>query len=315
MQTKDAIKFALTLSNGAVLSVIDEMSGAATTFPTPNGGCHPLWVLGHLTVVEGTFQGNLKQINVEGSTHSTKFVVAKTLHCLPLDTDFKAAVDASNGDVIVREIKARFGKDEITGKASIARRNNGKRSAIVDLTCKRGRIEDTFYPFIHSPKSPLTGDVAFEMHVIIPSGRELFLRKIELTSTFTIQNAQFTKPETQTRLSKISAPPNQQASHAPADFDGNVTLSRGVAKFSNLSVHDEGAAAFFRGDYDVLNQKVNLHGQLKTAASLTKTTKGIKAIFAKVIEPFFKKRPHETVVPVHIGGTYSHPNLGLDIGG
>jgi uncharacterized damage-inducible protein DinB len=53
MHTKDAIKFALTVSNRAVLSVIDEMSGAATTFPTPNGGCHPLWVLGHLTLVEG----------------------------------------------------------------------------------------------------------------------------------------------------------------------------------------------------------------------------------------------------------------------
>jgi uncharacterized damage-inducible protein DinB len=53
MHTKDAIKFALTVSNGAVLSVIDEMSDAATAFPTPNGGCHPLWVLGHLTLVEG----------------------------------------------------------------------------------------------------------------------------------------------------------------------------------------------------------------------------------------------------------------------
>jgi uncharacterized damage-inducible protein DinB len=54
MHTKDAIKFALTLSDRAVLSVIDEMRDAATTFPTPNGGCHPLWVLGHLTLVEGT---------------------------------------------------------------------------------------------------------------------------------------------------------------------------------------------------------------------------------------------------------------------
>jgi uncharacterized damage-inducible protein DinB len=54
MQTKDAIKFALTVSNGAVLRVIDEMGGAATMFPTPNGGCHPLWVLGHLTLVEGS---------------------------------------------------------------------------------------------------------------------------------------------------------------------------------------------------------------------------------------------------------------------
>jgi hypothetical protein len=53
MHTKDIIQFALTLSNGAVLSAIDEMSEAPTTFPTSNGGCHPLWVLGHLTVIEG----------------------------------------------------------------------------------------------------------------------------------------------------------------------------------------------------------------------------------------------------------------------
>ncbi len=53
MQTKQAIQFALTASNRAVLSAIDNMRDAATTFPTPNGGCHPLWVLGHLTIVEG----------------------------------------------------------------------------------------------------------------------------------------------------------------------------------------------------------------------------------------------------------------------
>jgi hypothetical protein len=53
MRTKEAIQFALALSNGAVLSAIDKMSDAALTFPTPNRGCHPLWVLGHLAVVEG----------------------------------------------------------------------------------------------------------------------------------------------------------------------------------------------------------------------------------------------------------------------
>jgi uncharacterized damage-inducible protein DinB len=53
MYTKDAIQFALAVSDGAVLHEIDEMSEAATTFPTQNGGCHPLWVLGHLTLVEG----------------------------------------------------------------------------------------------------------------------------------------------------------------------------------------------------------------------------------------------------------------------
>ena len=54
MQTREAIQFALTVSNGAVLSAIDKIGDAATTLPTRNGGCHPLWVLGHLTVVEGS---------------------------------------------------------------------------------------------------------------------------------------------------------------------------------------------------------------------------------------------------------------------
>jgi DinB superfamily len=53
MYAKEAIQFALTASHRAVLSVIDKMSDAPTTFPTANGGCHPLWVLGHLAFVEG----------------------------------------------------------------------------------------------------------------------------------------------------------------------------------------------------------------------------------------------------------------------
>jgi hypothetical protein len=53
MQTKETLQFALSVSDGAVMRLIDEMSDDATQFPTPNGGCHPLWVLGHLTLVEG----------------------------------------------------------------------------------------------------------------------------------------------------------------------------------------------------------------------------------------------------------------------
>lgn len=53
MHSKEIIQFALKVSNHAVLSIIDEMGDAPTTFPTANGGCHPLWVLGHLTIIEG----------------------------------------------------------------------------------------------------------------------------------------------------------------------------------------------------------------------------------------------------------------------
>ena len=116
------------------------------------------------------------------------------------------------------------------------------------------------------------------------------------------------------RVSRVSSPPEQDDNQTLADFQGSVTLRGRVAHFSSLSVHDRDAAALLRGNFDLTDHKVNLHGNLKTAASLTKTTHGIKAVFAKAIEPFFKKKPHKTVVPVHIGGTYSHPSFGLDLG-
>ena len=76
MHMKDAIQFALTISNGVVLDVIDEMSDAATTFPTPNGGCHPLWVLGHLTLVEGMIPAAL--FGEENPAQSGNSTLART---------------------------------------------------------------------------------------------------------------------------------------------------------------------------------------------------------------------------------------------
>ena len=40
-------------ANGAVIPLIDDMSDAPFAQPTQNGGNHPLWILGHLTWVEG----------------------------------------------------------------------------------------------------------------------------------------------------------------------------------------------------------------------------------------------------------------------
>ena len=53
MYTKDAIRFSMNLAEQSVMRSIGTIKDAPLTFPTENGGCHPLWVLGHLTVVEG----------------------------------------------------------------------------------------------------------------------------------------------------------------------------------------------------------------------------------------------------------------------
>jgi uncharacterized damage-inducible protein DinB len=51
--TKDAIRFSLNMAEEAVLRSLATINDAPLTFPTEAGGCHPLWVMGHLAFVEG----------------------------------------------------------------------------------------------------------------------------------------------------------------------------------------------------------------------------------------------------------------------
>jgi AsmA-like C-terminal region len=272
--------------------------------------------VGGLISSTGHFSGVFDHLDVQAQASMPGLEVTKTHHSLPLKADFSVLVDGPSGDVFVRRMKAQFGKDDLDVNGSIARDQDGKRVASLDFVCNNGRIEDTFYPFIHSPQAALAGNVKFRMHVRIPGGKEKFEKRLALESTFQIADAHFTHPQTETELSKISERPKQSQPDTtiPASFQGNVSVKNGVAQFTTLDVEDQGASAIFRGSYDLTDEKVNMHGQLKTEASLTKATHGIKSVFAKVVEPFFKKKPHETVVPVKIGGTYSHPQFGLDMG-
>jgi AsmA-like C-terminal region len=270
--------------------------------------------IGGTITSSGDFTGTLEQIEVHGSTTSPNFEVVSTQHRLPLESRFRATVNATTGEIVLREVQAKFGHDEIQAHGSIARGSDGRRTADLELACDQGRIEDTLYPIVSSSKSPISGDIQFRMHVVVPSVGDEFLERLQLSGDFRMWNAEFTNPQTELRLSKVAERPHQKAPlKAEARIQGKVDLNNGMAQLSNVSMRDDGASAMLFGSFNVLNERVNMHGKLKTEASLTKTTSGIKAAFAKAIEPFFKKRRHQAVVPVKISGTYHHPNFGLDL--
>lgn len=53
MQSIDLIRENLRRSKEIVLARIEEMRDHGMVPPTPRGGCHTLWVLGHLAFIEG----------------------------------------------------------------------------------------------------------------------------------------------------------------------------------------------------------------------------------------------------------------------
>jgi hypothetical protein len=52
VQSIDLIRENLTRSRDRVLARVEEMRDHCVVFPTPHGGCHTLWVLGHLAYIE-----------------------------------------------------------------------------------------------------------------------------------------------------------------------------------------------------------------------------------------------------------------------
>jgi hypothetical protein len=98
-----------------------------------------------------------------------------------------------------------------------------------------------------------------------------------------------------------------------SNLAGHVELRDGITTFTNTSFTVPGALARMQGTYNLQTEAVNLHGTLKTEAELSKMNSGIKSMLLKPFDIFFKKKHAGAVVPVHLVGTYKHPNAGLDI--
>jgi hypothetical protein len=164
----------------------------------------------------------------------------------------------------------------------------------------------------------MSGSVTLQAHVEIPPGQEPFLKKIKLRGNFGIAGGTFSKPSTQQGIDKLSAGARGEKDPSDpetvlSDLRGQVNLHQGVATFSDLSFGVPGADARMQGTYNLLNEKIDLRGQLQVESKISNTEKGSKAFLLKMMEPFFKKKKKGEIVPVRISGTYGHPSFGLSL--
>jgi len=270
---------------------------------------------------QGKYSGNLEHVDISGATDVPDFEVKSGGHKVQLMTEFSAFVDATHGDTFLKNVNAHFGHTNVIAEGSIAGEKGRKgKTALLDLKVRKGRIEDILGLFVKARRAPMSGAVALKAKAGIPSGHEPFLEKVKLRGGFGIDDGTFTKPETQKNVNELSAGArgeNNKQKEDPAtvltDLKGQVLLERGLATFSDLSFGIPGADTTMNGTYNILNHKIDLHGRMRVDTKISKTASGVKALLLKAMDPFFKKRKKGEVVPVHITGTYEHPEFGLDL--
>ncbi len=267
---------------------------------------------------KGKFEGKLAHVDISGTTDTPDFKVKGSSHSVQLTTNFDAYVDATRGDTFLKRVTADFWKTRILASGSIAGSANGKgKAALIDLKSSKARIEDLLRLFVEAKQSPMSGVVTLQAHVEIPSGPQDFLKKVKLRGAFGVQGGTFAE-STQEDVDKLSAGARGEKDRTDpetvlTDLKGQVTLLGGTARFSDLSFGVPGASAHLQGTYNLINEKIDLRGQMAVDSKISNTTDGSKAFLLKVIEPFFKKKRKGEIVPVKIGGTYGHPTFGLDL--
>jgi len=101
-----------------------------------------------------------------------------------------------------------------------------------------------------------------------------------------------------------------------SNLDGHVDLKNGVATLTQISFEVPGAEAHMHGTFNLLNDKIDFHGTLKTDSEFSKMSGGgIKSIFLKPFDAIFTKKPKGAEIPVKMTGTYHHPEYGLELSG
>lgn len=275
--------------------------------------------IGGTLAAAGDFRGVLGKIETQGKIDAAKFEVTRSRHPVAVTAKFGASVDGMSGDTIVRSLDGMLLKTPVHIEGSVASKP-GKPGKTTDLNLivRNGRIDDVLWLFVREAKAPMEGSANFHAHVVWPSGHEKFLKRVVLQGDFEIEHARWEKKERQDNVNALSkkASGNKKDPTTPsvtADIKGSVLLSNEVAKFHDTSVKVPGALATLHGTYNLEDTKIDFRGDLKTEASLSEDSSGVKAVLLKPLDPLFKKKHAGAEVPVEMTGTYQNPHFGVSL--
>jgi hypothetical protein len=272
---------------------------------------------------KGEFSGSIARIEVHGRVETPDFAVTSSHHALPLRVEYRALVDALNGDTTLTAADAAFLHTLLKSHGSIEGRP-GQRAKVVEINfnAQRARIQDLLRMFVRSDRPALNGPIVFRAHVVLPPEHRPFLRRLRLDGDFGITDAEFSSPITQKNVDRLSErargeekndKTGEDAENVVSGLKGHVMVRNGVARLSNVSFTVPGALARMQGTYDLITHHINLRGTLAMQASLSEATTGIKSWLLKPLSPFFKRKHAGAVVAVSITGAYPHPSYKVSL--
>jgi hypothetical protein len=277
----------------------------------------------------GHYTGTLRDLTVDGETDMADFQLSKFGNPIALHTDFHARVDGTNGDTWLDPVDATMGRSHFTASGRIvrvlARGDDGRlhstgHDIALTINVGRARIEDFLHLASKSSTPLLTGDVNVKAHLHIPPGADPVPERMALKGKFTLDNAEFTSPSVQKKISDLSnrgqGRPDDSKTVDPAGtrsrMEGVFLLGDGMLKLPALSYNVPGANIELNGFYLIHSQFLDFSGIAKMQATVSQMVGGWKGKLLKPADRFFKKNGSGAEIPIYISGTREKPEFGYD---
>ena len=270
---------------------------------------------------QGEYQGVLEAIQVHGTTDTPAFSLDVSGNPVHLRTEFRAAVDGTDGDTKLEPVNAQFGHSFITAYGSVeGKKGVPGKTVSLNVTVSDGRLEDMLRLAVKTSQPVMTGPISFHTKLLLPPGDQDVVEKLHLEGQFITPAAHFTKPAVQDKVNELSnrglgEPQDGDQGRVSSNFRGNFVMQGGVITFKRLAFAVPGADVQLDGTYALRSQQIDLRGDARLQAKLSETTTGFKSFFLKAIDPFFKGKNAGAVIPIKITGTKGSPSFGLNIGG
>jgi hypothetical protein len=264
-----------------------------------------------------TFDGTLDRVKVVGEATAPDFELKSTRHPESLFAQFQVIVNAMEGEARLEAVAAKLGKTAVTGRGSVSKSGpQRKRATTLDFSIPHGRVEDMLWLFNVAAKPPMTGDVTASGHVRVPKFGTGFLPQLELNGQFEIRDGHF-QEETQLKVNELSARAQGKKVANPAEapevavttLSSEVKIGKAVAQLSRLYFEVPGARARVQGTYDLSAQKVDVHGNLWTDATVSKDTSGIASVLLKPVDPLFRRKHAGAMAAVSMTGDIGAPHF------